>query len=95
MAVNMKVGDKIVIYNNGERFTALVAALPLGENQNIVVDNGRSPAFYVHPKQCRRLVKKERRRVWIHPSCIGKVGGIYDSPPSYDCLEFVEVKNKC
>lgn len=55
-----------------------------------------------NPKQCRRLVKKERRRVWLKPFDVNysdkyppRIGSIDAAlGPFEDYVEFVEVRRK-
>lgn len=58
-----KVGDKIVFYWTERKMGFIQSIQPSGM---MVVSCTDSPMFYhVHPKQCRRLVKKPRREFWI------------------------------
>jgi len=58
-------------------------------------------AILAHPKQCRRLKKKERRRVWIYENTLkdiedGRRGSFLAQnislTPFDNCIEFIEVK---
>lgn len=55
----------------------------------------------VHPKQCRKLIKKERRRVWIAreglasiPACSTRNISVSDHVRFSDDIEFIEVVKK-
>lgn len=65
------------------------------KNEDLIVDG-------IHPKQCRRLVKKERKRVWVAAdrydmirasSAQVHIGDIY-TKPQQGFIEFVEVRRK-
>ena len=68
--------------------------------------DGRRGEIVAHPKQCRLLVKKERRRVWVNGnSCLPgdpkqvATGSEYIDMHGVkslktDCVEFIEVKKK-
>lgn len=59
---------------------------------------------FVHPRQCRRLVKRKRRSVWINPNdaagSVERHSGVFYTGitfQDYSCngwLEFHEVKRK-
>lgn len=66
------VGDRVMVYGSaqvGDQINGMAAVIanfcddPEWMNVNIA---GQRPLITVHRKQCRRLVKKERKRVWIH-----------------------------
>lgn len=54
--------------------------------------------YKVDPQQCRKLKKKERRRIWINlnPSCVGVFypGTTFEDYSCNGWKEFVEVKKK-
>lgn len=50
----IKVGDKVAVYNAGERFVGIVTRVL--ENGNIILNGGGCPC---HPKQCRLIINEE------------------------------------
>lgn len=100
MIRTFKAGDRVKVYpiaKNGEVITFDVSG-------NIAVgfdDNAGSMQFF-HPKQCRKLIKKERRRVWIrNPEFLYYIRHSFQIPtelfsnvPADGFVEFVEVRNK-
>ena len=71
-----KVGDRVRVYghrtNDWMPFTGTVVQRDYPELNDrsgctlaVEADAGKVGVFLVHPKQCRKLVKKERRRVWV------------------------------
>lgn len=106
MAREFKVGDKIMAFechgapNVGQVEVIITGIIQKIEGSFIMTDRG-----WFHSKQCRRLVKKQRRRLWV--AIGGKSGTIYevtyDAPsllPFYrdqdmpGWIEFIEVKKK-
>jgi len=64
MKCPFKVGERVVVYNAGERFIATISYVNIN---NTFVQVGSATPF--HTKQCRRLVKKKRRELFVHESC--------------------------
>lgn len=68
------------------------------KNHLIVKNKHTSELFRAHYKQCRRIKKKERRRIWVkydfplirNGSCIIA----YHSEPPDGYIEFIEVRKK-
>lgn len=96
-----QAGDRVRVYENAESIlTGTVADLGGGKVRVLIEPHGASWVF--HPKQCRKLVKKERRRVWIacRDSGLSVFGGKLVNPagifrsPSPEFVEFVEVRRK-
>ena len=62
--------------------------------------NKSNDQYLFHPKQCRKLKKKARRRIWLPSSHLERVldagcGLIDIYNKAYEsCTEFVEVKSK-
>ena len=108
--MKFKVGDRVAIFGyHGSRLGSgnadfyargtRATVVQVCNDSEIIVKSGRSE-FEIHPKQCRRLVKKERRRMWLdfdggrntigngvaYPAYHANYGGYY--------TEFVEVKRK-
>lgn len=105
-----KIGDRVRAYGHwplvhkGGCYTGKVCASDSPESWGtgllIQLDDDES-FLTVHPKQCRRLVKKKRRRLWIDPKVFGEYEGRYfagpqlvSKYPDFNFLEFVEVKKK-
>jgi hypothetical protein len=107
-----KVGDRVAVYGflrkpkssevyrycRGDRGTVLHAYSY--DEVRVRLDSGEESE--VHPKQLRRLVKKERRRVWISESGLNDGCGYialneakfaeYEDKDSF--VEYVEVRRK-
>lgn len=113
MKTPLKVGDRVRVYGkpgpDGGCWEAVIAACrvvaPWGVGMDVrsTYDN---ELYTVHPKQCRRLIKKPRRRMRIK---ISEEGGLLCDmnnsenfrvlefirhSPDGCCLEFIEVKPK-
>lgn len=63
----LKFGDRVAIYDSAVRRVGTVSADPnsLRAPGLYVRPDGLSTSILVLPQQCRRLKKKEKRRVWI------------------------------
>ncbi len=101
-----KIGDRVRVYNAGtprnELVVGIIESLPDEKTDFVRIvfkENGIMQRYLAYPQQCRRLVKKERRRVYI---CINK-GGALDTRGHTTCyserkhpkwVEFIEVKRK-
>lgn len=89
-----KIGDRVAVYQSffgrSERNIGLV--IDTG-NQAIKVQHDSGLMWILHPKQCRRLVKKERRRIWVLREPGFALGDIRDYEVG-GYTEFVEVKKK-
>jgi hypothetical protein len=64
--VKFKVGDRVAYYLSSHRRTGKVLSVHANASLQVDEDNA-SPRweYNVHPKQCRKLVKKPRRKVFI------------------------------
>lgn len=67
-----EVGDRVAVYDGGKRKTGKVSAVDemfgtLGVDYDLP-----DRRCFVHPKQCRRLVKRERRRALLSMSKDGE-----------------------
>lgn len=81
-------GDRIAAYQGGERFIAIVGSK---DTMGRLMLEGHGRDFCIHEKQCRRLVKKKRRAIWIHEEVVTRVmkAGL---PPAYtDYISYGEV----
>ena len=93
-----KVGDRVAFYDGIARNTGTVDEI------DSTVDAIRVDDVWLHAKQCRRLKKKERRRVWLNPEFVPSayqpktraVGTklVISVTPVPEFIEFVEVKRK-
>lgn len=68
MSKELKVGDRVAVYESRTRETGRVKEIR--ESGAVVVQLDREAVvggetLWVHPKQCRRLVKKRRMEFWI------------------------------
>lgn len=62
MKSKFKVGDKVAVYYNGSRHVGIVAKIgDIYGDDIICVDFKESGLGWFHPKQLRKLVKKEAR----------------------------------
>lgn len=99
-----QVGDRVRVYGpygQGSVDTGRVQEL-IGEGLlKLKLDSDGYPV--VHPKQCRRLVKRERRRVWITERKLlelaidpdGEVSAMISKAKKVqDDVEFVEVRRR-
>jgi hypothetical protein len=105
-----QVGDRVAVYGHERgklRQCGTVEGMkgeePISFPDTIKVRIHPGCALYCHPKQCRRLVKKPRRRVWIEESELGKSN--HDVWVQFDAgqlqvrageklVEFIEVRRK-
>ena len=65
----LQTGDRVRVYYSWNRvFTTTVKEIK--SDSIITVQAYEVPLedLYVNPKQCRRLVKKKRRSVWVDPA---------------------------
>lgn len=104
----LKPGDRVRVYGtgfrNGEAF-GTSASVHNGIVRNIhgvfiSVTLSSRDWICVHPKQCRKLVRKERRRIFVYPSEFSKPEAyrVYaytkESNRNTGAIEFVEVRKK-
>lgn len=64
---------------------------------HVRLDGPEKKVIVAHPKQCRKLNRRERRRVWISQfqwanSCSTVPARINRENPFHDGIEFVEVR---
>lgn len=99
--MKFKIGDRVAVYEaDGRRSGYINKIYDTGNLEVITVDF----AGAYHPKQCRLLKKKERRRVWIKRDCFD--GQAYTCtahivrdnkiwlPIPDDYTEFIEMEKK-
>jgi hypothetical protein len=110
-----QVGDRVAVYGldgNCElvRIKTTITGLPangqlyLDEKDTVKTTVPRYDFSMAHPKQCRRLVKKPRRRVWVNQYTEGVYGSAYAeqgaaenagrNSQGRELVEFVEVRRK-
>lgn len=70
----LKIGDRVMVYGAVQIGDQSYKARPGGKatiiyypnsDPYVQFDDDRDTHYSVDPKQCRRLVKKPRRRIWI------------------------------
>jgi hypothetical protein len=113
--MKFKVGDRVAVYGkceteqgiafSAERTKAIVVEIPMHTSlikvQECEVRGFITETLWVHPKQCRRLIKKVRRQIWLFkddlsPDCTNKyVRFHYDPHPiiKEHWIKFREVKD--
>lgn len=95
-----KVGDRVAVYETGRRKTGIIKEVDESViAQSIFVNLDEDPdecsGIWFHPKQCRRLRFREKRRFWINPqSPLLKFGftNTFSVVKQEGWIEFVEVK---
>jgi hypothetical protein len=103
----LQVGDRVSVagatHNGSATFyepargrVSHLNPIPTAKGMVQVTMDGESEIYVVHRHQCRRLVKRERRRVWVFISAAGEVGPVMHTAPmvSQGWAEFIEVKKK-
>ena len=94
--MRFKVGDRVRVYGlYCEVINGTVESL--GNPQIFVRADSDGKIYSPYPQQCRRLVKKERRRVWVVSWAFKNLAGAEEfvrteNPHDKDFKEFVEVK---
>ncbi len=110
----LKVGDRVRVYGhvarNGKPLVGHIHEKPVdvsekfrGDNYVLIYDEEYPDSgYYAHPKQCRRLVKKERRRVWVERGSFrgdtyeignGRYQPVVSLKPVPEWVEFIEVRH--
>jgi len=115
--MKFKLGDRVAVYSYSKDFeyfgntrqTGKVVVINMDANfLKVEIDGtasqdteGHNVCVKVHPKQCRRLMKKaRRRRVWVNTVNAAKcaAGLILEArdynPNSSSYIEFIEVRKK-
>lgn len=91
--MKFKVGDRVAAYINGQRVLGVLETLNPNNTFEFCADEYSSRRT-VHPKQCRRLVKRERRRVSIY---FGDKGTVVEGGRQFEVgeeIDFVEVRRR-
>lgn len=105
---SLKVGDRVAVYGWVQMYhqpykprsggMATVTWVGDGESVHVRFDNNAETDYQVHPKQCRRLKKRERRRVYfaLELSGDGYSNGteIFKSLKPGERVDFIEVRKK-
>lgn len=95
--MRFKIGDRVVGYKHPD--TPTVGHVESVWNDDVIAitpDRNLSLRNF-HFKQCRRLVKKNRRRIWMSESSLSGSSGTWTlkrEDAARDMIEFVEVKKK-
>lgn len=90
-----KVGDRVRAY---EKAFLTEGIIKLIQGKVIVIESNNND-HYFHRKQCRKLIKKPRRRIWVavdqsrvvHNAYQTRAQAIMDADDA-NLVEFVEVK---
>lgn len=93
--MSFKVNERVVVYHGGDRNIGEICQIY--DQGTILVDTAEAGRIVAHPKQCRRLVKKIRRKLWIAKSDFrisrGTITPLYEEPMLKKLwIEFVECK---
>lgn len=100
----LKPGDRIRVYGHGPDLTHVFdrTIVSINDEGYIETDGGEN----CHPKQCRKLVRKERRRILVNINQSGGISGVCfkgkvkiesllgDFYSDNDTVEFIEMKRK-
>lgn len=98
--MKFKVGERVAVYDGFGRDIGIVEEIRDGI---LSIGSEDSDRFVAHPKQCRRLVKKPKRRVFLRESAGGNLtsGWTIDidtasdfGHPNGKWIEFIEVRRK-
>jgi hypothetical protein len=99
-----KAGDRIRIYGFDPEDAAksFVRCVDEVNEEGLIITDGGE---WAHPKQCRKIVKHEKRRVWLSASSLSDLYQgensardmmvfRFDPSMAADVVEFVEVRRK-
>lgn len=71
--MKFKVGDRVVKYDSNLK-PSKGTVVKIYEDGCLSLDIGAEEIrLFAHPKQCRLLIKKPRRRVWIYKSAFNEL----------------------
>lgn len=98
-----KVGDRVVVYHNASRIVGWLTEITGADSA--VFQSDEMSRILVHPKQCRRLIKKKKKEIWVSPDLIKFWGSDFRSQLSGNpvCwteterpgwIRFIEAKEK-
>ena len=91
--MKFKVGDRVAVYNIGNsRFCGTITHIDA--DHALRVDN-----VYYSPKQCRRLILKKRREIWVYGpelslSSLERATWFRKCPDENNWIRFVEAKKQ-
>lgn len=88
---NFKVGDRINVYTGKLRITGFT--ITEIKNDLIKIKDEFADMYY-HHKQCRKLKKRERKRIWANISADGNQLLGVSNISTVGWIEFVEVRKK-
>lgn len=90
-----QVGERVVIYDYvAGPINRIYTISNVNKDVLGVIDSNYVFQYY-HRKQCRRLVKKNRREIWVNPDIIGLRLSPYVMPsPASGWIRFIEAKKK-
>jgi hypothetical protein len=96
--MKFKVGDRVAVYDGGFILNGNAGVITkiFSEGKTVVkldVETEYAAMPTVHMKQCRRLIKKPRRRVWARFCNDGTLMSM-SQVPGLDYVEFIEVRKK-
>ena len=101
---SFKVGDRVRVYHGWRSFVGTVEKvvdLPNQKSGIFVIEDGFNSCHNdspFHPKQCRRLKKKERMRIYFERAdsgdCYSDVEKVWARIQRGQRIEFIEVKKK-
>lgn len=92
-----KIGDRINFYQLGKCETGIITGIQSENYPNCLLVSTKSTNIWVHYKQCRKLIKKYRRRIWVNPKVLKYITryntiSIVDQSPYWP--EFIQVNKK-
>ncbi len=96
--MKFKVGDRVAIYEPFQRRIGWITGSCIDGNVWI----GNEPhemSYQIHSKQCRRLIKKKRREIWVVNTTLYFINNpkydIYDrKPEGLNATKFIEAKHE-
>lgn len=95
--MKFKAGDRVRVYGVNGVHTGEVSFVADNNQSLTVLSDGVHCSNDYHPKQCRRLIKRPIRRVWVHPRILiypsrALVGCPLSDDPVDGFIEFREVR---
>lgn len=93
--MKFKVGDRVAVYSFNSRLIGTI--IELAQNGVLLnVEQKHGSCYWFHSKQCRRLIKKKPKEIWMRAS--GKYTaeedwyGYFSGTPKEGYTKFREVK---
>jgi hypothetical protein len=83
------VGDRVRVYAtlNGNRAETAGELMRKRQDEMWFVKlDGRRGQIIAHPKQCRRLIKRPKRRIWIYATSFDDIQTVGQDETSFECL---------